>query len=65
MLNMLSNQHVNFQIFTKPVGGAWKLHQSVPHSQLHVIADAGHSSAEVGIAEKLIEITNKYRISST
>jgi len=43
-----------------PMDSAWKLYQSVPHSQLHVIADAGHSSAEIGIAEKLVEITKKY-----
>ena len=44
-----------------PMDSAWKLHQRVPHSALHIIANAGHSSAELGIAEKLVEITNKYR----
>ena len=44
-----------------PMDSAWKLHQSVPHSALHIIANAGHSSAELGIAEKLVEITNKHR----
>ena len=44
-----------------PAKSAWELHQAVPHSKLVIIPDAGHSMGEVGIAEELVKITNKYR----
>jgi len=44
-----------------PAKSAWELHQAAPHSKLQLIADAGHSMGEVGIAEQLVNITNKYR----
>ena len=44
-----------------PAKSAWELHQATPHSKLQLIPDAGHSMGEVGIAEQLVAITNKYR----
>jgi len=44
-----------------PAKSAWELHQKIPHSKLVIIPDAGHSMGEVGIAEELVNITNKYR----
>merc|ERR1712029_519581 len=44
-----------------PAKSAWELHQALPHSQLVLVADAGHSMGEVGIAQQLVNITNKYR----
>ena len=44
-----------------PMVSAWKLHQVVPQSVLHIIPDAGHTSSEPGIAAKLVEITDKYK----
>ena len=44
-----------------PAKSAWELHQALPHSKLVIIPDAGHSMGEVGIAEELVKITNKYR----
>jgi len=44
-----------------PAVSAWELHQAVPHSSLAIVADAGHSMGEVGIAKELVAITNKYK----
>jgi proline iminopeptidase len=39
-----------------PATSAFELHKAWPESQLHIIADAGHSASEPGIRSKLIEI---------
>ena len=44
-----------------PATSAWELHQALPHSNLAIVPDAGHSMGEVGIAKQLVNITNKYR----
>jgi len=44
-----------------PATSAWELHSALPHSTLEIVADAGHSMGEVGIARELVNITNKYR----
>ena len=44
-----------------PAISAWQLHQALPHSNLNIVPDAGHSMGEVGIAKELVNITNKYR----
>jgi len=44
-----------------PAKSAWELHQAAPHSNLVIIPDAGHSMGEVGIAQELVNITNKHR----
>ncbi len=38
---------------------AWDLNKSLPSSKLYVIDNAGHSMKEVGISEKLVELTNE------
>ena len=43
-----------------PMISAWELHQAWPEAEFHVIKDAGHSMTEPGIAEKLVQITEKY-----
>ncbi len=43
-----------------PAESAWDLHRALPHSELHIINDAGHSLAEVGITKKLIEYTDRW-----
>merc|ERR1711990_1369856 len=44
-----------------PATSAWELHQALPHSDLTIVPDAGHSMGEVGIAKQLVNITKKYR----
>merc|ERR1712183_614667 len=44
-----------------PAVSAWELHQALPHSTLAIVPDAGHSMGEVGIANDLVDITNKYK----
>ena len=44
-----------------PVKNAWELHLALPQSKLVIVPDAGHSMGEVGIAEELVKITNKFR----
>jgi proline iminopeptidase len=43
-----------------PVENAWELHKAFPESELHIIADAGHSLSETGITQKLIEYTDRW-----
>jgi len=43
-----------------PVENAWELHKAMPHADLHIIADAGHSLSERGITSKLIEYTDAW-----
>ena len=42
-----------------PMRSAWDLKKSVPSSKLYVIDNAGHSMKEIGITNKLIELTNQ------
>jgi proline iminopeptidase len=39
---------------------AWNLHQAFPESELHFIADAGHSVMEPGTRKKLTEVCDGY-----
>ena len=43
-----------------PLVSAWELHKKLPKADFHIIADAGHSIAEEGIIDKLIEYTDNY-----
>jgi len=43
-----------------PMRSAWDLHRAWPRSQLCIVADAGHSAMEVGIARELIGATNRF-----
>merc|ERR1712241_1427206 len=44
-----------------PAKSAWELHQALPHSELVLVPDAGHSMGEVGIAKVLVGFTDKYK----
>lgn len=43
-----------------PLRSAWDLRQAWPESELHVIADAGHSAMESGIVDQLIAATDNF-----
>ena len=43
-----------------PVENAWQLHKALPRSELHIVADAGHSLSEPGITARMIEYTDKW-----
>ena len=42
-----------------PMRSAWDLNKTLPSSKLYVIDNAGHSMKEIGITNKLIELTNE------
>ena len=41
-----------------PMKSAWDLHRKLPEAKLEIIQDAGHSMLELGIQNKLVEITD-------
>lgn len=43
-----------------PIRSAWDLHKKWPQSELHIIADAGHSCFEPGIQDALLRSVEKY-----
>jgi len=43
-----------------PIEQALLLHNAIPHAELNIIADAGHSAFEPGITARLIEITDSF-----
>jgi len=46
-----------------PVENAWRLHQAWPHSELKIIAEAGHSATEPGIIDALVSATRAMSVS--
>jgi proline iminopeptidase len=44
-----------------PPKTAYDLKQRLPHSQLVIIADAGHSASEDGTLSSLISATEKFK----
>ena len=44
-----------------PMRSAWDLHRAWPEADLRVVADAGHSALEPGIAHELLEATDRFR----
>ena len=44
-----------------PMESAWDLHRAWPEADLRIVADAGHSAFEPGIAHELIEATDRFR----
>ncbi len=44
-----------------PARSAWDLHRAWPQADLRIVADAGHSALEPGIAHELIEATDRFR----
>lgn len=47
-----------------PIEQAYLLHQQMPHAELDIIRDAGHSAFEPGITDRLIQITDQFAGSS-
>jgi len=43
-----------------PLDGAFALHKALPNSELHIIRDAGHSAAELGIIDALVKATQEF-----
>ncbi|MEU1986176.1 prolyl aminopeptidase [Nocardia sp. NPDC019395] len=43
-----------------PAVSAWDLHRTWPKSRLHIVDDAGHSAAEPGIVDRLVEATDTF-----
>ncbi len=41
-----------------PIDNAWQLQQSWPNSELHIIADAGHSASEPSTTAALVKATD-------
>jgi proline iminopeptidase len=44
-----------------PMESAWALHRAWPEADLRIVADAGHSAFEPGIASELVEATDRFR----
>lgn len=44
-----------------PPTTAWELSQAMPHAELHLIEDAGHSAMEVGITSALVMATEQFK----
>lgn len=44
-----------------PPQTAWALHQMMPHAQLTMVADAGHSAMEPGITNALVAATEQFK----
>ena len=40
---------------------AWELAQAMPHAELQMIADAGHSAMEASLASALVAATEKFK----
>jgi proline iminopeptidase len=43
-----------------PVENAWDLHQAWPESELHMVPDTGHSAAEPGNTDLLVQATDRF-----
>ncbi len=43
-----------------PLDNAFVLHKALPNSELHIIRDAGHSAAELGIVDALVKATQEF-----
>lgn len=44
-----------------PMTSAWDLHKAFPEAEFIVVADAGHSVSEPGIASALVDATDKFK----
>jgi proline iminopeptidase len=44
-----------------PMTSAWDLHRRWPEAAFEVVADAGHAAFEPGIADRLLEATDRFR----
>ena len=53
--------HGRYDVVT-PLSTAWALCKAWPKAEMHVIPDAGHSSMEPGIVDKLIQATDEFAV---
>lgn len=44
-----------------PPATAWDLHKAWPEAELIMVADAGHTATEPGIADALVRVTDRFR----
>ncbi len=51
--------HGRYDVIT-PLSSAWTLSKAWPDADLHIVPDAGHSSLEPGIVDKLIRASDAY-----
>lgn len=51
--------HGRYDVVT-PLSTAWALSKAWPKGELHIVPDAGHSSMEPGIVDKLIQATDYF-----
>ena len=51
--------HGRYDVVT-PLSTAWALTKAWPKAELHVVPDAGHSSMEPGIVDKLVQATDYF-----
>ena len=51
--------HGRYDVVT-PLTTAWALKKAWPKADMHIVTDAGHSSLEPGIVDKLIRATRKF-----
>ncbi|WP_321488579.1 prolyl aminopeptidase [uncultured Hyphomonas sp.] len=51
--------HGRYDVVT-PLSTAWALSKAWPKAELHIVPDAGHSSMEPGIVDKLIQATDHF-----
>ena len=51
--------HGRYDVVT-PLSTAWSLSKAWPKAELHIIPDAGHSSMEPGIIDRLIQATDNF-----
>lgn len=52
--------HGRYDVDCRPIG-AWLVHQHLPKSTLHMVADAGHSTIEPGILSALVNATQQFK----
>ncbi|MEO1407588.1 MAG: prolyl aminopeptidase, partial [Pseudomonadota bacterium] len=51
--------HGRYDVVT-PLSSAWALKKAWPKADLHIVPDAGHSSLEPGIVDRLIRATDRF-----
>ena len=51
--------HGRYDVVT-PLSTAWALSKAWPRSELHIVPDAGHSSMEPGIIDRLVQATDDF-----
>jgi proline iminopeptidase len=51
--------HGRYDVVT-PLSTAWALSKAWPKAELHIVPDAGHSSMEPGIIDRLVQATDDF-----